>query len=49
MFNEFTKFVRDLYGSKEFIPLHEPTLGLKEKNFLQTLSILLLYRVLESQ
>jgi len=34
MFNEFTKFVRDLYGSKEFIPLHEPTLGLKEKKFL---------------
>ena len=34
MFNEFTKFVRDLYGSKELIPLHEPTLAKKEKNYL---------------
>ena len=34
MFDEFTNFVRDLYGSEGLIPLHEPTLAEKEKKYL---------------
>ncbi len=34
MFDEFTNFVRDLYDSEGFIPLHEPTLAEKEKKYL---------------
>jgi len=34
MFDEFIKFVRDLYGSKEFVPLHEPKFIGNEKKYL---------------
>ena len=34
MFDEFTNFVRDLYGTEGLIPLHEPTFSEKEKKFL---------------
>ena len=34
MFDSFTRFVRELYGTKEFIPLHEPRFIGNEKKYL---------------
>lgn len=33
MFNEFVEFVRDIYGRKDFIPLHEPRFIGNERQF----------------
>lgn len=35
MFNDFVHFVRDLFGSQEFIALHEPRFVGKEKQYLE--------------
>src|SRR6056300_133934 len=34
MFNEFINFVRDIYGTKKFVPLHEPRFVGNEKKYL---------------
>lgn len=34
MFDEFVEFVRDLYGTNDFIPLHEPVFVGNEKKYL---------------
>ena len=34
MFEKFLSFVRDIYGTKDFIPLHEPVFIGKEKKYL---------------
>ena len=38
MFNSFVEFVREIYGTKSFIPLHEPCfLGNEKKYLLDTI------------
>lgn len=34
MYKDFVRFVRDLYGTKDFIPLHEPCFVGREKEYL---------------
>ena len=34
MFKSFVEFVREIYGTKDFIPLHEPRFLGSEKNYL---------------
>ena len=34
MFNEFIDFVRGIYGTKKYIPLHEPKFIGNEKKYL---------------
>jgi aminotransferase in exopolysaccharide biosynthesis len=34
-FNDITEYIKDLYGTRDFIPLHVPTFGGNEKNYLE--------------
>ena len=47
MFNDFINFVKDLYNTDDFIPLHEPRFIGNEKSMLRPL-IQHLYLVLEN-